>query len=93
MTYEECDNIVSSNKYIRKYNIMHIYNGSSIHYIYPTTVHGMWSEWIDGACSKTCEYGVRTRYRSCVGPYCGGHPCDGIQELTEGCYERTCKGM
>lgn len=55
-------------------------------------VHGMWSEWIDGACSKTCDYGVRTRYRSCVGPYCGGRNCTGIDELQVECNERSCRG-
>ena len=53
----------------------------------------MWSEWIDGACSKTCGYGVRTRYRSCVGPYCGGRECMGIDELQVECNERPCRGM
>ena len=68
----------------------------TIHYTTcPTScaVHGVWSEWIDGACSKTCDYGVRPRYRSCVGPYCGGRECRGIEEVTVECNERSCKGM
>ena len=53
----------------------------------------MWSEWVDGACSKTCDYGVRTRYRSCIGPYCGGRECRGVKEVVVDCNERPCQGM
>ena len=55
-------------------------------------VHGQWSEWIDGACSKTCDYGVRKRYRSCEGPYCGGEDCTGVTEYEVECNERPCAG-
>ena len=56
-------------------------------------VHGEWSEWIDGACSKTCDYGVRKRYRSCEGPYCGGEECTGVEEIEVECNERPCQGV
>lgn len=52
----------------------------------------MWSDWIDEACSKTCDNGVRTRYRSCVGPYCEGQECNGIEEVVVRCNEGTCQG-
>jgi hypothetical protein len=54
-------------------------------------IHGKWSAWIDTPCSVTCGSGVRKRYRSCEGPYCGGEDCKGIKEIEEVCHEEPCR--
>lgn len=50
--------------------------------MYP--VHGNWSPWVNGTCSKTCGEGFRTRSRRCdqPPPFFGGRDCVGIHTMT-----------
>ena len=54
---------------------------------------GTWSEW--GACSVTCNYGVKTRARSCdnPSPQYGGNQCSGNGENMKNCVEAYCPGL
>ena len=58
------------------------------------SVTGMWSTW-DGwsACSKTCNAGERTRYRTCKNlrpDNSGAYSCDGTNFENENCIQQTC---
>ena len=55
-------------------------------------VHGGWSEWVDGPCSKTCSVGVMKRTRNCSNPEptCGGNPCFGVDEVEAECLVAEC---
>ncbi|XP_071964817.1 uncharacterized protein [Antedon mediterranea] len=48
---------------------------------------GSWNEWSD--CSKSCSYGIQTRYRECDSPWPrnGGAPCPSSDSYIS---ERTC---
>uniref|UniRef100_H2ZMX8 Uncharacterized protein n=1 Tax=Ciona savignyi TaxID=51511 RepID=H2ZMX8_CIOSA len=47
-----------------------------------------WSKWTPyGACSKTCGYGIRVRYRRCSGARCPGNPLQAAP-----CSSQTCSG-
>ncbi|CAH1773844.1 unnamed protein product [Owenia fusiformis] len=46
---------------------------------------GLWSE-----CSVTCGGGIRTRNRTCDGPYYNGEECHGPDTQTEICGTETC---
>ena len=57
----------------------------------------MWSTW-DGwsACSKTCNAGERTRYRTCKNlkpDNSGTYSCDGSHFENENCIEQTCPSI
>ena len=57
----------------------------------------MWSTW-DGwsTCSKTCNAGERTRYRTCknLNPEnLGTYSCDGSDFEIENCIEQTCHSI
>ncbi|KAK3084929.1 hypothetical protein FSP39_021552 [Pinctada imbricata] len=56
-------------------------------------IDGGWSFWNTWtSCSKSCGFGVRTRYRQCDNPppFHGGIPCSGINNQTESCNETPC---
>ena len=55
-------------------------------------VHGNWSEWLDGPCSKTCALGIMKRTRTCSNPEptCGGSPCLGVDEVDVECLVAEC---
>ena len=61
---------------------------------YHILVHGNWSEWVDGPCSKTCGLGVKKRTRTCSNPEpsCGGSPCFGVDEVDVECHTAQCDG-
>ncbi|EDO45353.1 predicted protein, partial [Nematostella vectensis] len=55
----------------------------------PCPVHGglsVWSTWSE--CGSVCEWGVKTRTRSCSGPKprCGGKTCNATPRQTTECY-------
>ena len=57
----------------------------------------MWSTW-DGwsACSKTCNSGERTRYRTCKNlkpDNSGTYSCDGSHFENENCIEQPCPSI
>ncbi|XP_001626413.2 coadhesin isoform X2 [Nematostella vectensis] len=59
----------------------------------PCRVNGGWSKWCSWhACSKTCGYGVRSRYRTCTSPRPanGGRSCRGPSKQTARCKVRNC---
>ena len=57
-------------------------------------VHGGWSLWTRGTCSKTCGGGIRRLHRTCNNPTpsCRGLPCRGISVDKEACNEFCCRG-
>ena len=57
-------------------------------------VHGGWSSWTQGACSKTCGGGIMRFNRTCNNPTpsCRGLPCRGISVHEEPCNEFCCPG-
>ena len=57
-------------------------------------VDGGWSDYVDGACSKTCGVGVMKRTRTCTQPAaeCGGRDCVGPSEVETQCNLRECDG-
>ena len=59
-----------------------------------SVVHGGWSSWTQGSCSKTCGDGIRNDSRICNNPIpsCGGLSCGGISTREEPCNETCCRG-
>ena len=57
-------------------------------------VHGGWSSWTQGRCSKTCGGGIMRFNRTCNNPTpsCRGLPCRGISVHEEACNEFCCRG-
>ena len=57
-------------------------------------VHGGWSSWTRGACSKSCDGGIMRFTRTCNNPKpsCRGLPCRGINVHEEACNEFCCRG-
>lgn len=56
-------------------------------------VDGQWGKWSNwGSCSKTCNYGVRTRSRACnsPAPAHGGKHCQGSANQQESCNLKKC---
>ncbi|CAL1547733.1 unnamed protein product [Lymnaea stagnalis] len=54
----------------------------------PTVINGGWGPWSSyGRCSRTCESGVKTKYRECNNPYPanGGKYCLGSRERYKSC--------
>ncbi|XP_045160489.2 SCO-spondin-like [Mercenaria mercenaria] len=52
---------------------------------------GVWSEWTAWEdCNATCEGGIRTRTRTCIGPLHGGEECNGTSEENEICNSDPC---
>lgn len=65
----------------------------SYHLLANFPVDGQWSNWSNwGPCSKTCNYGVRTRSRTCnnPAPAHGGKPCQGDANHQESCNLQKC---
>ena len=63
-------------------------------FLYYYVVHGGWSSWSQGACSKTCGGGIMRFNRTCnnPSPSCGGLPCRGSSVHEESCNEFCCTG-
>ena len=59
-----------------------------------SVVHGGWSSWTRGECSKTCGGGIMRFNRMCNNPKpsCRGLPCRGISVHKEPCNEFCCTG-
>ena len=59
-----------------------------------SVVDGGWSDWIKGACSKSCGGGTREVTRKCNNPtpYCRGEPCRGSDRYHEKCNNICCSG-
>ncbi|MBM4346320.1 MAG: thrombospondin type-1 domain-containing protein [Deltaproteobacteria bacterium] len=59
-----------------------------------TPVDGGWTEWVAGACSKTCGGGTVASTRSCTKPEpsCGGKACQGEASKQEPCNTAPCAG-
>ena len=57
-------------------------------------VHGGWSSWTQGTCSKICGGGTQTLTRSCTNPTpsCGGNYCPGLSVKTNPCNIYCCSG-
>jgi len=58
-------------------------------------VDGGWSQWGEwSSCSTTCDYGVKTRSRSCTDPVPqqNGNPCNGSDEDSQQCILSYCPG-
>jgi len=85
--FEVIDNqnvhIVAIYVYIYTYRLFVIVNGT----------WGVWGAW--STCSKTCNNGTRTRYRSCdnPAPAHGGADCLGKNLEMTSCYIIPCPGM
>ena len=59
----------------------------------PCAIDGIWTVWQEwNSCSKRVE-GTRGRGRSCVGPFYGGHPCNGTGYQTEICGANCSTGL
>ena len=73
------------------------YTSCNLHFQYFIyyVVHGGWSSWTVGKCSKTCGGGIVRRTRTCNNPTpsCRGLPCRGISIHEEACNEHCCRGM
>ena len=66
----------------------------TIHVVAASAVHGGWSAWNVGYCSKTCGgSGVRTDWRACNSPppLLGGDHCHGPASRTMPCYTCPCE--
>ena len=63
-------------------------------YFESSVVHGGWSSWTQGSCSKTCGGGLRRYTRSCNNPTpsCEGLSCRGNSTHEEACNEFCCRG-
>ena len=57
-------------------------------------VHGGWSSWTYGSCSKTCGNGTQTLTRRCNNPTpdCGGNNCVGLSTTQYICNDKCCPG-
>ena len=57
-------------------------------------VHGGWSSWTQGTCSKTCGGGTEMLTRVCNNPVpsCGGNDCPGLRVDTNPCNTHCCPG-
>ena len=65
-------------------------------YFYFKSVDGGWSLWSNfSACSRTCDPGIKSRFRSCTNPEPknDGKPCGGNPVEKENCFEIECPGM
>ena len=62
--------------------------------IHVSVVHGEWSSWTKGECSKSCGGGIVRFNRTCNNPMpsCGGLSCRGINVHEEACNEHCCRG-
>ena len=87
VVFEVIDNqnvhIVAIYVYIYTYRLFVIVNGT----------WGVWRAW--STCSKTCNNGMRTRYRLCdnPAPAHGGADCQGNKNETTSCFIIPCPGM
>ncbi|XP_061877506.1 SCO-spondin isoform X2 [Entelurus aequoreus] len=62
----------------------------------PCPVDCGWSSWTQwSACSRTCDVGVRRRYRSGTNPppESGGRPCEGVRVGLDTCSVEPCFGV
>ena len=57
-------------------------------------VNGTWSDWVVGACTKTCGGGSQTNTRTCdnPAPAHGGAACDGTDKKEVECNTQACPG-
>jgi len=64
---------------------------------YFVIVHGNWSVWKLGECSRTCGGGILNYARVCnnPAPSCGGKGCDGLDVYSpkKKCNDICCPGM
>lgn len=61
--------------------------------IQPCPIHGNWSDWTPfGTCSKTCEGGIKNRFRTCTNPkpQHGGRDCKGSPVESMECNIHAC---
>ena len=58
-------------------------------------VHGNWSPWQYGQCTKTCGSGIIRRKRTCNNPppSINGSDCNGPAYGILPCYSKACPGM
>jgi len=54
------------------------------------SVEGTWSEWKVSECSVTCDEGMATRYRTCVGGKLGLGGCTGLDRYSFICKRHPC---
>ena len=70
----------------------HFYSLPLIQLMY--AVHGGWSSWQYGSCTKTCGSGQKTGRRTCTNPSpkYGGNSCPGSSIDIQSCNLRNCPG-
>ncbi|XP_022109876.1 SCO-spondin-like [Acanthaster planci] len=57
----------------------------------PCPVDGNWTQWSDWhACPVSCGGSTQTRNRTCIGPFHGGQPCEGIGSEERECSPEPC---
>jgi len=58
-------------------------------------VHGNWTDWIFGTCSKSCGGGIKNGFRTCSNPEPkhGGRNCTGPTSNSTECNTNPCPSM